>query len=153
MKKLIAILLLLVLLISLSIGVSAVSDESSTVIYFQESSTEDGYTIIDTITLCPQLTRSGTKTATRSATVYREGTLIAEIAFTATFHYDGTTVSVISKAVTQTDTYNGWNYKQQSFTSSGGTVTLEAKLTKLLIFNNSFTMRLSCDTDGNITIA
>ena len=62
-------------------------------------------------------------------------------------------VSAVSKAVTQTDTYGGWKYKQQSFTSSGGTFTLEAKLTKLLIYNNPLTMRLSCDTDGNITIA
>lgn len=153
MKKLIAILLLPVLLISQNSGVSAASEENGTIIYYQESSTEDGYTVIDTITLCPQLTRSSIRTATRDKSIYLEGSLIAEIAFTATFRFDGTTVFVVSKAVTQTDTYDGWKYKQQSFTSSGGTVTLEAKLTKLLIYNNPLTMSLSCDTDGNITIA
>ena len=153
MKKLITILLLSALLINLSISTSALSDENGTVIYLHETGTKDGYIIIDKVILHPQLTRTNTRTATHSKTVYREGILIAEIAYTATFRYDGTTVSVVTKAVTQTDTYNGWNYKQQSFTSSGGTVTLEAKLTKLLILSSSFTMHLSCDTDGNITIA
>lgn len=154
MKKLLTLLLSIILLLSLNIGVSAASNESGTVIYLQETATDDGYMIIDKVILHPQLARSGVETATRTKTFYKEDTLIAEIAFTATFRYDGTTVSVMSKAVTRTDTYDGWNYKQQSFTSSGGTVTLTAKLTKLLIFSSSpFTMGLSCDTDGNITIA
>lgn len=41
--------------------------------------------------------------------------------------------------------------KQTSFTSSGGTVTLEGKLTKLLILNDPFTMTLTCDKNGNIS--
>lgn len=58
---------------------------------------------------------------------------------------------MVSKSVTQSDTYDGWSYVQNSLTSSGGTVTLNAKLTKWIILNTSFTMTLSCDEDGNIS--
>ena len=57
----------------------------------------------------------------------------------------------MSKRVNQADTYEGWSYKQNSFTSSGGTITLDAKLTKLLVMNIPFTITLSCDKDGNIS--
>ena len=53
--------------------------------------------------------------------------------------------------MTQTTTYNGWNYQQNSFTSSGGTVTLDAKLTKLLFWNIEVDMSMTCDVNGNIT--
>jgi len=150
-EKLTALFLSLLLLLSLAPCASAASGEDGTVIYLQETVTEDGFTVIDTIVLHSQQARSNTRTATRNKAVYYNEALVAEIAFTATFRYDGSSVSVISKAVTQTDTYNGWNYKQQSFTSSGGTVTLEAKLTKLLVLNIPFTMGLRCDVNGNIT--
>lgn len=69
---------------------------------------------------------------------------------TALLFCSTTTVSVISKSVTQTDTYEGWNYVETSFTSSGGTVALAGKLTKLLIMRTSFTIGLECDANGNI---
>lgn len=77
--------------------------------------------------------------------------MIAVIAFTATYRFDGTSVSVVEKTVTQTDTYGGWGYKQTLFSSSGGTVTLEGKLSKWLVFNNSISMSMTCDKNGNIT--
>ena len=110
----------------------------------------DGLTVIDEITVYSQA-RSTDKRAERKATIKDGDTVIAIIAFEAVFRYDGSSVSVVSKTVTQTNTYEGWSYKQKSFTSSGGTVTLNAKLTKLLIFNNSFTFTLSCDRSGNIS--
>ena len=58
---------------------------------------------------------------------------------------------IMAKRVNQADTYEGWSYKQNSFTSSGGTITLDAKLTKLLVMNIPFTITLSCDKDGNIS--
>lgn len=63
----------------------------------------------------------------------------------------GTSVSVVSKTVTNTDTYNGYGYVQNSFTSSGGSVTLNARLTKWIVLNTPFTMTLSCDKNGNIS--
>ena len=110
----------------------------------------DGVTVIDEIFEVSSA-RSTDKTYTRRRTFEKNGTTVGIIAITALFRYDGNSVYVISKAVTQTDTYEGWNYKQNSFTSSGGTVTLDAKLTKLLVLNIPFTMTLTCDKNGNIS--
>lgn len=95
--------------------------------------------------------RSSTKGYTRTKTIRYDGIIIGKIAVYGSFKYDGTTVSVVSKRVNQADTYEGWSYKQNSFTSSGGTITLDAKLTKLLVMNIPFTITLSCDKDGNIS--
>ncbi|MBQ2245168.1 MAG: hypothetical protein IIV61_04945 [Oscillospiraceae bacterium] len=148
MKKTFSIILCFVLFISLALPTYAAGQ--SEVIYSQEYTLEDGTTVKDEI-IVHGLARTSYKTATRRATISKDDTTIAIIAFQATFRFDGSTVAVISKSVTQTDTYEGWSYKQTSFTSSGGTVTLEGKLTKLLIFNNSFTMTLTCDKNGNIS--
>lgn len=151
MKKTIALFLCVVLLIAASTPVSAA--ECNSITELNESYTivlDDGTVITNEVIISSQ-SRSSTKTATRRATVTRDDVLVAVIAFQATFRYDGTTVSVVSKSVTQTDTYDGWEYVQNSFTSSGGTVTLNAKLTKWFIFNTPFSMTLSCDKDGNIS--
>lgn len=152
MKKCIALFLCLclVVLIPTPANACAQSNEGN-VIYYQETDLGNGLTVIDEVTELPQARTTYGKTANRTATFKDGDTVIAVIVFQATFHYDGTTVSVASKSVIQTDTYDGWSYKQTSFTSSGGTVTLNARLTKLLIFNNAFTMTLSCDKNGNIS--
>lgn len=136
--------------ILLFISTPVFATEQSSVVFSQEIDLGNGITIIDEITEHSQ-TRTTAKVYKRSNTFKDGDIVIAVIAFQATFHYDGTTVSVASKTVTQTDTYKGWSYNQNSFTSSGGTVTLKGKLSKWLIFNNSFTMSLSCDKDGNIS--
>lgn len=113
---------------------------------------ENGLRVVDEVTIVSSNARSTEKNATRTKTFYDGDTLIAVISFTATFCYDGTNVSVVSQSVTQTDTYSGWSYKQESFTSSGGTVTLTGKLKYLLIFSTTtFTMNLICDANGNIS--
>ena len=148
MKRYFSIVLCVALLIALSSPVLA-AEQDSTVSY-RKITLNNGITIIDEITECSEA--RFTDKAYRKTRTFKDGdTVIAIIAIQATFRYDGTTVSVVAKAVAQTDTYDGWNYKQTSFTSSGGTVTLNAELTKLLVFNNPFTMTLSCDKDGNIT--
>lgn len=111
---------------------------------------DNGITIIDEVTEISQ-SRSTTKDYTRSRTISKDGTVIAVISIYGCFSYNGTSVSVVSKSVTQTDTYEGWSYKQNSFTSSGGTITLDAKLSKLLVMNIPFTMTLSCDKNGNVS--
>lgn len=108
--------------------------------------------IVDRVTIESPNTRSNDTTATRTKTFYNGDTLIAEISFKTTFRYDGSSVSGVSKSVTQTDTYGGWSYKEESFTSSSGTVTLTGKLKYLLIFNpTTFTMSMTCDANGNIS--
>lgn len=148
MKKLLSLTLCFVMLASVLSPVYAA--EQSEIIYSEEFVLEDGTTVKDEIIVTSHA-RSTDKTATRRQTFSRSDTVIGIIAFQAKFRYDGSTVSVISKSVTQTDTYDGYSYKQSSFTSSGGTVTLEGKLTKLLIFNTAFSMSLTCDKNGTLS--
>lgn len=148
MKKIVSLCLCAMLLFSLAIPVSAT--EADTVIWHQETKLDNDITVIDEVIEHSQM-RSVSKGYTRQKTITSGDTVIAVIAIHGVFSYDGTTVSVVSKSVTQTDTYDGWSYKQNSFTSSGGTITLDAKLTKLLVLNVSFTMTLSCDKNGNIS--
>lgn len=148
MKRVISFILSITLFASMSLPTYAT--EQAEVIYSEEIILEDGITIKDEIIVYSQA-RSSNITATRQKTLTRDDTVIGIIAFKATFRYDGNTVSVVSKSVTQTDTYDGWSYTQNSFTSSGGTVTLEGKLTKWLILNTSFTMSLTCDKNGTLS--
>jgi hypothetical protein len=148
MRKALIFLLALVLAVSFIVPVHASSQLG--MIAYQESTLEDGTIVITEVwEICGS--RSSDKSFVQKKSLVRDGVTIGIIAITALFRYDGNSVYVISKAVTQTDTYEGWNYKQNSFTSSGGTVTLDAKLTKLLVLNIPFTMTLTCDKNGNIS--
>lgn len=148
MKK--AFILILCMLLLTQGILFASAEESPTLLYHQETVLENGLTIVDEVYEFSSR-RSTDKVGTRRTTIQSGDTVLGVIAFQAVFRYDGSTVSVVSKTVTQTDTYEGYSYKQSSFTSSGGTVTLEGKLTKLLIFNHKFTMSLTCDVNGNLS--
>lgn len=150
MKRLLSLIVCLCIIISVSTTVHAAEQEN--VLFYQVTDLGNGLTVIDEIVECPQARTTYGKTVNRSRTLKDGDTVIAVIVFQATFHYDGTTVSVASKSIIQCDTYDGWTFNQSSFTSSGGTVSLTGKLTKWLIFNSStFTMSLTCDKDGNVT--
>lgn len=148
MKKLLSFAMSILILIALDSPVFAT--EQVNIVYTQEAVLENGITIVKEI-IDVSNARSTDKSYIHRMTLKDGDTTIGIIAIAATFRYDGTTVSVVSKAVTQSDTYDGWEYVQNSFTSSGGTVTLDAKLTKWIILNTSFTMTLSCDKNGNIS--
>ena len=148
MKKL--SLLLFVIILFASFSFPAYATENSQVIYVNETTLENGLTIITEITE-NGVPRSTDKAYSNTKTIKDGDTIVAIIQISATFRYDGSSVSVIAKGVTRADTYDGWSYVQNSFTSSGGTVTLDAKITKWLIFNTPFTMTLSCDKNGNIS--
>lgn len=148
MKKLISLLLCPILIVMLIVPVCATTQYP--VIATHETVLENGLTVIDQV-IDISSSRASDKTYARTRTIKDGDTVVAIITISATFRYDGTTVSVVSKAVTQSDTYDGWEYVQNSFTSSGSTVTLDAKITKWFIFHTSFTMTLSCDKDGNIS--
>jgi hypothetical protein len=45
---------------------------------------------------------------------------------------------------------DGWSYTQSSLTTSGGTITLNGSVSKLLL-KYSFTLTLTCDKNGNIS--
>lgn len=148
MRKVIILILSLTLVFSCAATVCATT--SGNVIYHTETNLENGLTVIDKVIAYPQL-RSDVRTYEYTQEITKSGTTIGVISIKGSFRYDGSTVSVVSKEVTQTDTYDGWNYFQGSFTSSGGTIILSATLTKLLNSSIPFTMTLSCDKDGNIT--
>ena len=148
MKRSLVLFLSFVLVFILGCPVLAAG--AGEVIYSDEYFLENGIRVVDTITVYSN-SRANAVSTERDKNLYDGDTLIAHIRFEAAFRYDGSFVSVLYKTVTHTDTYNGWNYVQNFFTESGGTVTLDAKLTKLLIFNIPFTMTLSCDAEGNIS--
>lgn len=151
MKRILALCFCFVYFFMLTTPVSAsATAENGQVVSYQVIEVGNGITCVDEVIEYSNA-RSTDKTTERKRTFTQDGVVLAVIAFRATFRYDGSTVQVISKTVTQTETFDGWSYKQNSFTASGGTVTLDAKLTKLLIFNQPFTMILSCDKDGNIS--
>ena len=102
MKRFATILLAFVLVSALFTPALA-AEENTQVIAVQETALENGITVVDEILESAQ-SRSTDKCYTRKKTFYREDTLIAVIAFDAVFRYDGSTVSVVSKSVTQTDT-------------------------------------------------
>ena len=135
-------------MLSLAPGVYAVSD--ATAVFYEEIDLGDGVTVVDEIFASPQ-TRSSTKDYTWKRTYYYSSDKIAEIAVWGEFSYNGSTVSVVDKEVTQATTYNGWSFSQSSFTSSGGTIALSGKLTKFLSTSVSVSMTLSCDKNGNIS--
>ena len=111
----------------------------------------DGLSVKERITLQDADLRG----MSRAVSKYREytynGEIIAYIEISAIFRYDGNTVSVVSKSISKCETYDGWSFKQSSFTSSGGTVTLTGKLSKLLLLNASVNISLTCDKNGNIS--
>ena len=148
MKRFLCLILSITLLVAISAPVFA--NEITYVLTTKETDLGDGITLIEEIIEYPHA-RTTARTVLKRGTIKNGDTVLAVIAFQATFHYDGTTVSVASKTVTQTDTYEGWNYKQTSFTSSGGTVTLTGKITKLLVLNQPFSLSVTCDKNGNIT--
>lgn len=118
--------------------------------WYQETVLDNGIVVIDEV-FRENNGRSTEDTYTRKRTFTDDGVTIAVIKLTATFRYDGSAVSVVSASVTQADTYEGWSYVRSSLTTSGGTVTLDAKLTKLLVLEIPFTMTITCDKNGNIS--
>ena len=94
----------------------------------------------------------GEKTVTRIKSFYDGDTLIATIAFQVTFRYDGTSVTVVSKSVTQTDGYGGWSFTEDDFVASDRSVKLDGTLRWLEVLSKSpVTMILSCDEFGHIS--
>lgn len=148
MKKLATFILCIAFAFSLSAPVLAAPH--SNIVYSNVTTLENGMSLTEEI-IDVSSARSTDKAYICRSTYAQDGETMAIIAFSATYRYDGSSVSVISKTVIQTDVYNGWTFTQKSFTSSGGTVTLTGKLSKWLIFNNSISMSMTCDKNGNIS--
>lgn len=130
---------------------ASLSSEDEVIIHQSYEILENGITVTSVISTPTTEARGVTKAYTKKTTFTREGVTIAEIWIDATFRYDTQTVSVVSKSISKCETYDGWSFKQSSFTSSGGTVSLTGKLTKLLVLNANISISLTCDKNGNIS--
>lgn len=148
MKRILVTFICLFLIFSAIVPASA--DEINSIIWQQETVLENNIIVIDEV-IDHTNARSSTKAYERRKSFYDGETLIAVIAITGTFSYNGSTVSVLSKSVSQSSTYDGWNYKQSFFTSNSGTIALEGNLTKLIVLSIPISMTLSCDKNGNIS--
>lgn len=151
MKKVLLIMMCLILTFSLVVPCAASEPNEIYVVYDDVKTFENGVTMVRQTILNDSQNRSTTRAYTDTYTYYYSGEIIAEIWIDATFRYDGNTVSVVSKSISKCETYDGWSFKQSSFSSSGGTVTLTGKLTKLLVLKASVNISLTCDKNGNIS--
>lgn len=150
MKKCSTLLLCMLLICSLLVPAAAQDTASAQTVSTQTIDLGDGWTVTEELIINDQA-RTASRAATKKQSFSKNGEAIADIAITGVFRYDGSTVSVSSKVVSQKDTYNGWSFTQNSFTSSGGTITLTGKLTKPLRVSGSVNMKLTCDKNGNIS--
>lgn len=110
----------------------------------------DNITVITELSISENSKAMKQKTASVSKTYKNRGQTVAKIGISGTFEYDGKTVKVKSKSVTPKDIYSGWSFSQDSFTSSGGEISLSGELKKLFTDNVSVDISLSCDKNGNI---
>lgn len=150
MKKVSTLLLCILLICSLLVPAAAQDTVSAQTVSTQTIDLGDGWTVTEELIINDQA-RTASRAATKKQSFSKNGEAIADIAITGVFRYDGSTVSVSSKVVSQKDTYNGWSFTQNSFTSSGGTITLTGKLTKPLRVSGSVNIKLTCDKNGNIS--
>lgn len=149
LKRFVALCLCLTLFAGLCIPAQA-TDVTPTTVTQTEIDLGNGWTATDVLTVDTQ-TRASTRYASRLRTFYFLNSVIAKIEITAQFRYNGSTVSVNTKSVTQKSTYDGWKFNQKSFTSSGGTVRLKGTLTKNILGKVTVDMTLTCDKNGNIS--
>ena len=113
--------------------------------------TEDGDIEIETVlTIHDSPLRASSKTASKSQNVKYDGSTIAKVTLTATFRYDGSSVSVTDTDSSYT-TYDGWSYKGEKISTSGGTASLSASLTKTLTGTIPVSISMTCTADGTIT--
>ncbi len=150
MKRFISVCLCLALFFVLLLPVQAAEESRSTVISQKEYILDNGLTVIEEITE-RTYARSSTKYGEKRTVIKDGDATIAIVIISGQFGYDKTSAWVISKNQVQVDTNDGWSYQQQSYTSSGATITLTFKLIKLLIANGPYSLSLTCDKDGNLS--
>ena len=148
MKKYFSLLLaVLVLTMSFPVGATNTKIMRETDIIYTESGNIEVETIL---TIHDSLFASGSKQATKEKTYKYDGNIIAEVALTATFRYTGNSVSV-TDTDSSYDTYEGWSYRNESISTSGGTANLSASLTKLFDGTVPVSISIKCTADGTIS--
>lgn len=146
MKKIFSLILCVVLLIYMITPRQALAAETSS----QEVDLGNGISYVETLTV-GNTNRAKGISWTKGQEYHYKNQVIAVIEITASFIYNGSTVSVYSKKVSQKATYHGWTFTQTSFTSSGGTVRLKGKLKKFGIETVYVNLAMTCDKNGHIS--
>ena len=148
MKRVLSLILCMVSLLVLAVPAFAAERTEGNVVYRDEFTLEEGLTVVREI-VDVSFARSAEKTFIQTWQIKDNGTVVADIAVTATYHCDGRSVYVVSKTVSRADTYYGWSFTQNYLVAGGGTVTLNGKLTKgtrTIPLN----LTMTCDKDGNL---
>lgn len=148
MKKIYSWILVLLLVVSMALlpAQAVNSEQKSEIIH-----TEFGDFEVETITvICNTLSRSNSVSVDRAQTVKYGGKVIAEVTLSATFGYDGKTAWVVSASGSHT-TYDGWSYGGETITTSGGTATLTATLSKLTAGKIPISISMTCSSTGQIS--
>ncbi len=148
MKRVLSLILCMVSLLVLAVPAFAAERTEGNVVYRDEFTLEEGLTVVREI-VDVSFARSAEKTFIQTWQIKDNGTVVADIAVTATYHCDGRSVYVVSKTVSRADTYYGWSFTQNYLIAGGGTVTLNGKLTKgtrTIPLN----LTMTCDKDGNL---
>lgn len=156
MKRFLAVLCCLTLILAMALPAAAADPAEGNVLYEHREDLGDGIVLVERVVELPGLSRaSGSRTASKTRSYYSFNTLIAEITITATFSYTGSKVTVTSKSVDSTATYNGWAFHQSSILTTGGgstgSVTLKGSLKKGSLTPITVELVLSCDANGNIS--
>lgn len=150
MKRLIVLLLTAIMLFT-AIGTASAASNTETRVFYEAQSLGDGFAVTSEIVIHETLGRASTKTATNTKTFTHNGNVIAIIAITGTFSYNGTSSSVVSKSISRLDTYSGWKFTQTNFSSEGGAIGLVGELDHLLYKAKEVSLSLICDQFGNIS--
>lgn len=152
MKKLIAILTTLTLILNITIisGTSASAAEPCTPCKDAEIvDLGDGYTVEYELTEGNPQVRASTKTVEKTATYKNaDNVVIAVIKLTGTFSYTGSSATC-TKASSNYTMYHGWTYSNRSTSCSGNTAKTTARLSNNIYFDANVT--LTCSNTGVIS--
>ena len=148
MKRVLSLILCMVSLLVLAVPAFAAEQTEGNAVYRDEFTLEEGLTVVREI-VDVSFARSAEKTFIQTWQIKDNGTVVADIAVTATYHCDGRSVYVVSKTVSRADTYYGWSFTQNYLIAGGGTVTLNGVLTKAAR-TMPITLTMTCDKDGNL---
>ena len=152
MKRLCSTLLCMIVLIGVAVMPAEAVDNADAL---DEVTVEETITVENRVaaggTTAVPLSSSTVATVTKTKKYTTSGKVIAKIAVTAEFSYNGSSVKVLSKKVSKKEVYSGWSFTQSSFTSSGGTVTLKGSLKKTGVSAVPVSLKITCDKNGNIS--
>lgn len=141
------------LAIILTVGLLIPSAHAASNVYREMDVIQTEFGIFETeitTVIYDSLSRAGSKSADKRASIKRNGSVIAEVTLSATFGYDGKTAWV-SSASSSHVTYDGWSYGSEIITKSGGTATLEAELYHLIFGSRPVSLSITCSPTGQIS--